>query len=76
MNVGHLMNTHNMCTEYVNYKIGKEWMEMVSSLIELKVKYVLIIKYRWKYNPSFLKKSSCQSCKFKGSLSNKPSQSV
>lgn len=46
MNVGHLMNTHNMCTEYVNYKIGKEWMEMVSSLIELKVKYVLIIKYR------------------------------
>lgn len=45
MNLQHLMNTHIMCTEYINYKIGKEWMEMVSLLIELIVKYVLIIKY-------------------------------
>lgn len=34
-----------MCGEYILYKIGKEWMKMGTSFIELIINYVLIIQY-------------------------------
>lgn len=45
MNLKYLLNIHCMCTEYIAYKIGKEWMKMVTLFIELIINYVLIIKY-------------------------------
>lgn len=46
INLEHVLNINGMCTEYVCYKIRKEWMKIAPSLMELiRTTYVLIIKY-------------------------------
>lgn len=72
MNLKHSVNTHSMWMEYVFCKTGKEQIKMVSSLMELIVKYILIIKYWWEGDPSFMRKILCQHHKLKEKLLDKP----